>query len=168
MADASPITLKGVKHFYVQLNENEQRDNTILDLCQCVGSAPVICVETIRAGESVCATLRDASLKPLYLHGDLEQEEALKVASDFEEARAHALVIADGMKNGSTTSLVVNWDLPTRLDRYVTRVGRNAEASGKRVAINLVCPEDSAGLKALEHRYNIQIEELPEDFAQYL
>src|SRR5690606_33680300 len=93
-------------------------------------SAIIFCNQkaTVKA---LTATLLEARASALCLHGDLEQRDRDRVMAQFRNQSARLLVATDVAARGldvADLDLVVNYDLPTRLDDYVHRIGRTGRA----------------------------------------
>ena len=65
-------------------------------------------------------------------------------------------------------SLVINYDIPYKVEQYIHRIGRSGRFGRKGVSINLVTPSDAFKLKKIEEYYNTIVEPLPVDYSNYL
>ena len=65
-------------------------------------------------------------------------------------------------------SVVINYDVPTRVDNYLHRIGRSGRFGRKGVAINFATYYDIKKIKNIEQFYNTQIDVLPEDISGLL
>merc|ERR1712032_754777 len=65
-------------------------------------------------------------------------------------------------------SLVINYDLPPKMEPYLHRIGRSGRFGRKGVAINFVTSNDISMMKDIERYYNTQIEEMPMDIADLI
>merc|ERR1712224_712024 len=64
---------------------------------------------------------------------------------------------------------VVNYDIPTTMEDYLQRVGRQRSRFGSHgVALNFVTNSDVRKMKDIEKHYHIQIEEMPMDIADLI
>jgi len=65
-------------------------------------------------------------------------------------------------------SLVINYDLPHKVENYLHRIGRSGRFGRKGMAINFVTNRDVQTMRDIERHYETQIEELPADVADML
>jgi superfamily II DNA/RNA helicase len=71
----------------------------------------------------------------------------------FREGEARVLVSTDLIGRGidiQQVNLVINYDLPNSLEKYIHRIGRTGRLGRKGVAINLVTEGDSTTLSLIE------------------
>jgi ATP-independent RNA helicase DbpA len=97
------------------------------------------------------------------LHGDLLQSERDLVLAKFRNGSIRVLVATDVAARGidvATLDLVINYDLPTRFDVYLHRVGRTGRAGKAGVAISLVTSREQERIAALEQAHAMSIEPL--------
>ena len=86
----------------------------------------------------------------------------------FREGEARVLVSTDLIGRGidvQQVNLVINYDLPYSLEKYIHRIGRTGRLGRKGVAINLATEGDSTTLSLIEKEYGTKMEELPLDLA---
>jgi superfamily II DNA/RNA helicase len=86
----------------------------------------------------------------------------------FREGEARVLVSTDLIGRGidiQQVNLVINYDLPYSLEKYIHRIGRTGRLGRKGVAINLVTEGDSNTLSLIEKEYSNKMEELPLDLS---
>jgi superfamily II DNA/RNA helicase len=65
-------------------------------------------------------------------------------------------------------SVVINYDIPLKIESYIHRIGRSGRHGRKGTAINFVIGNDFKRLEDLEKYYNTHIEPLPGDVEQLL
>jgi len=71
--------------------------------------------------------LRKQNIKVAALHGKIQQHIRTKVLNDFKAGKTNVLIATDVAARGlhmKHLEIVVNWDMPSRLEQYVHRVGR--------------------------------------------
>ena len=101
----------------------------------------------------------------------IERTETVK---DFRSGKTRILITTDLLARGidiPQVNLVINYDLPPNKETYIHRIGRCGRFGKKGVAIALVKMQDQADIKNLNRMknfYNMNIDELPEDIAEYL
>ena len=65
-------------------------------------------------------------------------------------------------------SLVINYEIPYKIDNYIHRIGRSGRFGRKGLAINFVNEREMAQIKHIEKFYSTTIEQLPEDISTIL
>ena len=89
------------------------------------------------------------------LHGDMDQRDRMETLEQFRNGERTLLIASDVAARGldiHDVSHVFNFDVPTRAEDYVHRIGRTGRAGRVGVALTLVTPN--------EHKYLIALEEL--------
>lgn len=105
------------------------------------------------------------------IHGGLTQLERNKIMDNFRMGKTRVLISTDMLSRGidiQQVSLIINFDLPYKPEQYLHRIGRSGRYGRKGIAINLVTDEDYKNLRLIEKFYNTQIEEMPNNFMNYL
>jgi ATP-independent RNA helicase DbpA len=111
--------------------------------------------------DEICAALGAAKISAGKLHGELQQVERDLVLARFRNGSTRVLVATDVAARGIDVSgldLVVNFDLPTRFDLYLHRVGRTGRAGQVGSAFSLVTAAEEERIGALEQAHGFAIE----------
>merc|ERR1719375_273554 len=101
-------------------------------------------------------------------HGDMDQNSRDLIMKDFRNGISRVLITTDLLARGidvQQVSLVINYDLPNKVENYLHRIGRSGRFGRKGVAINFVTDRDVRSMRDIERHYETQIEELPSDIA---
>ena len=109
----------------------------------------------------ICTALAAAEISAGKLHGELEQVERDLVLARFRNGSTRVLVATDVAARGIDVAgldLVVNFDLPTRFDVYLHRVGRTGRAGQEGAAFSIVTAREEERIAALEQAHDIRIE----------
>jgi ATP-dependent RNA helicase len=159
------ISLEGIKQFYVAVEKEEWKFDTLCDLYDSltIAQAVIFCNKRAKV-EWLTAKMREANFTVSCLHGDLPQRERETVMAEFRSSATRVLITTDIMGRGidvQQVSLVVNYDLPTSREFYIHRIGRSGRFGRKGVAINFVAAEDERALRDLERHYRTRILPLP-------
>jgi ATP-independent RNA helicase DbpA len=110
-------------------------------------------VETLRVTNS----LYDRGFSVSDLQGDLDQRERNETLLRFANGSTKILVATDVASRGldvDDISLVINYDIPHKADKYTHRIGRTARAGSDGVAITLSTHKDNEKLQ--EYTSNIE------------
>jgi translation initiation factor 4A len=104
-------------------------------------------------------------------HGDLEPEERREILKAFKTGATRILISTDLLARGIDVhgvSLVLNYDLPRNLEKYIHRIGRSGRFGRKGVSINLIDDSEFPVMRDLERFYNCKISEMPANIADLL
>ena len=89
----------------------------------------------------------------------------------FRTASTRVLITTDLLARGidvQQVQLVINYDLPGKMQTYLHRIGRSGRFGRKGAAINFVTPSDAKYLSSIEKHFNTEINELPVDVTDLL
>merc|ERR1712146_152109 len=95
------------------------------------------------------------------IHADLDQEERSLVMRQFRSGSSRVLISTDLLARGidvQQVSLVINYDLPHKVENYLHRIGRSGRFGRKGMAINFVTERDVRSMREIERYYETQIE----------
>ena len=161
------LTLDGIKQFYIALEQEDWKFETLVELYnnieiqQCI----IYCSTKARV-DDLTKKLKDKNFTVSSLHGDMPQDSRDLIMKEFRTGSSRVLITTDLLARGidiQQVSLVINYDLPKDKEKYIHRIGRSGRFGRKGVAINFVGPSDSKFIKEIEQYYNTQIEEMPID-----
>jgi translation initiation factor 4A len=80
---------------------------------------------------------------------------------EFRTGSSRVLITTDLLGRGidvQQVNLIINYDLPSKKESYIHRIGRSGRFGRKGTAINFVTPSDAAFLIELRKYYNTQID----------
>lgn len=166
------ITLEGIKQFYIAVEREEFKLETLCDLygTMSIAQAVIFC-NTRRKTEWVADKMALKKFAVSCTHGDLSPEERTDILNKFRQGQSRVLITTDLLARGidvQQVSLVINYDLPTNPENYIHRIGRSARFGRKGVAINFVTTQDVSLLRDLERMYETQVTEMPNSIANLL
>lgn len=163
------LTLEGIKQFYIAVEREEWKLDTLCDLYDTLNIAQaVIFCNTRRKVDILTDKMRAREFTVSSTHGDVTQKERDIILNEFRSGSSRVLITTDLLARGidvHQVSLVINYDLPRNLENYIHRIGRSGRFGRKGVAINFVTQEDVRTLRELEQYYNTSIEEMPSNIA---
>jgi len=163
------LTLEGIQQFYIAIEKEDWKLGVICDLYETLTIAQsIIYCNTRRKADflHVQFTMRDFTVS--VMHAELNQEERALVMREFRSGSSRVLISTDLLARGidvQQVSLVINYDLPTKIESYLHRIGRSGRFGRKGVAINFATSRDVRTLRDIERHYCTQIEEMPADIA---
>jgi translation initiation factor 4A len=166
------ITLDGIKQFYIAVEQEGWKLDTLCDLYETLTiTQAIIYCNTRRKVDWLTDKMTQRDFTVSSMHGDMEAEKRQLIMKEFRSGSSRVLISTDLLARGidvQQVSLVINYDLPTIRENYIHRIGRSGRFGRKGVAINLVTNEDAGMLKELQQFYNTQIEEMPVDVADLI
>merc|ERR1712032_790930 len=168
------LTLEGVRQFYVAIEREEYKLDTLVELLEYLPVTQVLVYcNTRRKVDFLAREMDKRNNAVLTMHAELGQEERKLVMSEFEVGGSsrRVLISTDLLARGldvQVVPLVVNYDLPQNTENYLHRIGRSGRFYRKGVAINFVTSNDGRTLKDIERFYHTQIEEMPVDIGDII
>merc|ERR1739838_579493 len=166
------LTLEGIKQFYIAVEKEEWKLDTLSDLYETVTiTQAVVFCNTRRKVDWLTDKLTARDFTVSAMHGDMDQGQRDVIMKEFRSGSSRVLIATDLLARGidvQQVSLVINYDLPANRENYIHRIGRSGRFGRKGVAINFVTSEDVPAMKELETFYNTQIDEMPMDVADLI
>jgi translation initiation factor 4A len=166
------LTLEGIKQFYIAVEKEEWKLDTLCDLYETVTiTQAVIFCNTRRKVDWLTEKMHAREFTVSAMHGDMEQKQREVLMKEFRSGSSRVLITTDLLARGidvQQVSLVINYDLPTNRENYIHRIGRGGRFGRKGVAINFVTTDDVRMLRDIEQFYNTQIDEMPLNVADLI
>ncbi|MDR0593034.1 MAG: DEAD/DEAH box helicase [Bifidobacteriaceae bacterium] len=126
--------------------------------------AAIVFVRTRADVDEVAQALTSRGLNAAGISGDVAQRERERIVEQLRNGRLDVLVATDVAARGldvDRIGLVVNFDLPTRPEIYVHRIGRTGRAGRTGVAFTFVTPAERGRLRAIERTTGDPLTERP-------
>ncbi|KAJ3220269.1 translation initiation factor eIF4A [Dinochytrium kinnereticum] len=166
------LTLEGIKQFYIAVEKEEWKLDTLCDLYDTVTiTQAVIFCNTRRKVEWLTEQMKGRDFTVSAMHGEMTQQERETIMQAFRTGSSRVLITTDLLARGidvQQVSLVINYDLPLNKENYIHRIGRGGRFGRKGVAINFVTNQDVKMLREIEAFYNTQTEEMPLNIADLI
>jgi len=166
------LTLEGIRQFYVAIEKEEWKLDTLCDLYETLTiTQAIIYCNTRRKVDFLADQLSKRDFTISTMHAELDQKERDLVMREFRSGSSRVLISTDLLARGidvQQVSLVINFDLPQNMENYLHRIGRSGRFGRKGVAINFVTNQDVRTMKDIERYYHTQIEEMPMDIADLI
>ena len=166
------LTLEGIKQYFIDCEKNEYKFETLCDLYSLISvSQTIIYCNHYQCVEQLTRKMQENNFKVSCIHGNMDvaaREEAMK---KFRSMDSRVLISTDLLGRGidvQQVSVVINYDLPLKIESYIHRIGRSGRHGRKGTAINLINLNDTRRVKEIERYYNTVIEPLPGDVASIL
>jgi len=166
------LTLEGIRQFYVAIEKEEWKLDTLCDLYETLTiTQAIIYCNTRRKVDFLADQMQKRDFTVSTMHADLTQQERALVMREFRSGSSRVLISTDLLARGidvQQVSLVINYDLPQNMENYLHRIGRSGRFGRKGAAINFVTNSDVRAMKDIEKFYHTQIEEMPMDIADLI
>merc|ERR1711935_1202682 len=166
------LTLEGIKQFYIAVDREEWKLETLCDLYETLTiTQAIIYCNTRRKVDWLQEEMQKRDFTVSCMHGDMDQKERDIIMREFRTGSSRVLITTDLLARGidvQQVSLVINFDLPTNRENYIHRIGRSGRFGRKGVAINFITEDDSRNLQDIEKFYNTQIDEMPMNVADLI
>jgi len=165
--EADELTLEGIRQFYVKIEKEDWKLDTLCDLhkTQTITRAIIFCNYRQKM-EFLANELAKRDFTVSIMHADLDQKECDLILWKFGYDSSHVIISTDPLAcriNVQKVSLVINYDFPETMENYLHRIGRNGIFRQKGAAINFVTNQDVQMMKDVERQFHTQIEEMPMD-----
>jgi translation initiation factor 4A len=162
------LTLEGIKQYFIALNNDVQKYNTLKDIFQVISlSHCIIYCNSIKRVIDLYEAMKEDNFPVCCIHSSMDKSEREHAISDFTSGVARVLISSNVTARGidiQQVSTVINFDIPKDVHTYLHRIGRSGRWGRKGTGINFITRRDIPTLKEIEKYYNTQIEELPAQF----
>lgn len=166
------LTLEGIKQFFIGMNQEEDKFETICDIYDTLKiNQSIIYVNSKRKVQWLAEYMKENDFPVSHIHGDMQQSERDKIMADFRNGNSRVLISTDLLARGidiHQISLVINYDLPSDKENYIHRIGRSGRYGKKGVSINFVTTKDVNDMREIEKYYNTYMEEMPINISDYI
>ena len=166
------LTLEGIKQFYINVEKEEWKYPTLMDIYSLFEMAQaIIFCNKKEIVEDLQKRLADDDFAVSVIHGEMSQQDRDKIMVDFRSGTTRLLITTDLLARGidvQQVSLVINYDIPLTIENYLHRIGRSGRSGRKGVAINFVTRTEMRSLEKLQKVYDTVIEEMPTNVASFI
>ena len=158
--------LEKLQQFYVKLKE-EEKSTKLFDILDNVQfNQVIIFVNSILRCETLSDMLCKNNFPSIAIHADLPQEERIKLFDLFKDFKRRIMVATELYGRGVDflkVNTVINYDMSSKADAYVHRVGRAGRFGSKGITITFLASKDDEEVfdELLKTYPTIKAEELP-------
>lgn len=166
------LTLDGIKQFYIAVEHEEWKFDTLCDLYDTLTiTQAIIYCNTRKKVDYLTDKMKAKDFTVSSMHGDMDQRERDLIMREFRSGSSRVLITTDLLARGidvQQVSLVINFDLPTDRENYIHRIGRGGRFGRKGVAINFITLGDEQYLEDIKNFYHTEVNEMPENLADLI
>lgn len=165
LVKTNELTLEGIKQYYIALENDNQKYDTLKDIYELISvSQSIIYCNTVNRVQQLYDYMEKDDFPVCQIHSGMEKNQRIKNYEDFKLGKYRVLVSSDVTARGidiQQVSTVINYDITKDVHTYLHRIGRSGRWGRKGISINFVTKRDLALLKHIEKHYDTQIDELP-------
>lgn len=166
------LTLQGIKQYYVSVENEQQKVEVLKDIYKTISITQTIIFVNSKPKATM---LRDILEKDRYtisiIHGGMNQYERNDILDSFRTGTTRILIATDVLARGidiQQISLVINYDIPFKVEQYLHRIGRSGRYGRKGMGLNLVSANDIGALRKIETFYNTEVRPMPVNYQDEL
>ena len=162
------LTLEGIKQYYVNLDNDAMKYETLKDLFSTFSVAQcIIYCNSVSRVSDLYEAMNNDGYPVCLIHSNLDKSTRQTNYDDFRRGKFRVLISSNVTARGidiQQVSTVINFDIPKCVHSYLHRIGRSGRWGRKGIAINFITRRDYKQLKDLEQFYQTNINELPDDY----
>jgi len=161
------LTLEGISQFYVAVDSDNDKYLTLKDLFSYLTvSQCIIYCNSIKRVNDLYDIMKQDGYPVSMVHSNMDKTVRNASFTEFKTGKSRVLISSDVTARGidiQQVSIVINFDLPKCIHKYLHRIGRSGRWGRKGIGINFITRSDVQKLKEIESYYVSQINELPGD-----
>jgi translation initiation factor 4A len=158
------FSLEGIKQFYVLIEQEEGKLDTLFDLYMSLPNIQTIIYCNPRKVDWLTEQFQSRDISVTAIYEDMNPIKRDVALRDFYSGSTRVLIATDSVGRMVAAQVcTIHYDIPTKRKYYLNRIGgsRRGRFGRNKVSISLITEEDMRYLRDLEEYYCTQIEELP-------
>lgn len=168
MMKPAELNLKCIQQFYVALQDDSVKFAVLKDLFSIISTSKcIIYCNSVNRVKELYYYMAKEGFSVCCIHSSMEKTEREQVFFQFRHGDHRVLISSDVTARGidiQQVSTVINFDIPKCVHTYLHRIGRSGRWGRKGFAINFVTKTDIVEMRKIETHYDIEIQELPNNF----
>ena len=165
---AERLTLEGISQYYVAVEDDKQKYDTLKDLYSFISmSQCIIYCNSVKRVSDLYDAMYEDGFPVCCIHSNMEKSARTNSFNEFRNGKFRVLISSNVTSRGidiQQVSTVINFDIPKCVHNYIHRIGRSGRWGRKGLGINFITRRDISKLKEIETHYSCQINELPSNF----
>jgi len=162
---AEQLTLEGISQFFVALDDDKQKYETLKDLYSFISvSQCIIYCNSVKRVVDLYEAMKEDQFPVCCIHSDMDSKSRKESFEDFKLGKSRVMISSNVTARGidvQQVSVVINFDVPKCIHTYLHRIGRSGRWGRKGLGINFITRRDVYKIKEIEEHYRTQIKELP-------
>jgi len=162
---AEQLTLEGISQFYVAVDSDRQKYETLKHIYQYVSvSQCIIYCNSIKRVADLHDAMKEDDFPVCCIHSNMDKIERENSFKEFKNGKSRVLISSNITARGidiQQVSVVINFDIPKDIHTYLHRIGRSGRWGRKGVGINFITRRDIHKIKEIEAYYACEIKEMP-------
>jgi len=168
LVKAEQLTLEGISQFYVAMENDEQKYETLKDIYGMISmSQCIIYCNSVKRVNDLYEAMQTDNFPVCQIHSSMDKDERNKSYQEFKSGKQRVLISSNVTARGidvQQVSTVINFDVPSCVHTYLHRIGRSGRWGRKGVGINFMTQRDTRKVKEIEEYYHTKINELTENW----
>ena len=161
------LTLEGISQYYIYMERDYYKFDALCDLYSSFSiSQSILYCNSKRTVEFLQSKLTENNFSNAYIHGDMTLDQRKDIMLRFRTGEIRMLISTDLLCRGidvQQVSLVINYEVPYRIENYIHRIGRSGRFGRKGIAINFANDRELKMIKDIERYYSTSVEVFPSD-----
>lgn len=172
LVKAEQLTLEGIKQFYIALDDDSQKYDTLKDLYASLSvSQCIIYCNSVRRVQDLYDAMTQDGFPVCQIHSSMDKDERTRTYREFKSGSQRVLISSNLTARGidvQQVSTVINFDVPRDVNTYLHRIGRSGRWGRKGMGINFVTRREVRNIKDIEGHYQTQIDEFPSNWESFV
>jgi len=165
---AESLTLEGIKQFFVAVEDDKEKYNTLKDLYASLSmSQCIIYCNSVKRVIDLYEAMKEDKFPVCCIHSNMDKIDREKTFIDFRNGTSRVMISSNVTARGidiQQVSVVINFDLAKDIHTYLHRIGRSGRWGRKGTGVTFITRRDVIKMKEIETYYATQIDELPNNF----
>ena len=166
---AESLTLEGISQYFIALRNDHDKYDVLKDIYTYISlSQCIIYCNSIKRVTDLCESMKQDDFPVCSIHSNMEKTEREEAFNEFKNGKYRVLISSDITCRGidiQQVGVVINFDIPKCVHKYLHRIGRSGRWGRKGVGINFITRTDVEKIREIESFYSCQIQEMPANFA---
>lgn len=162
------LTLEGILQYFVAINNDNEKYLTLKNIYSFISlSQCIIYCNSVNRVIKLYEEMKADGFPVSFIHSNMDKFTREDSFKEFKSGASRVLISTDITSRGidiQQVSVVINFDLPKCVHKYLHRIGRSGRWGRKGVGINLVTRYDVDTLRTIEKHYSCEIQEMPTNY----
>jgi superfamily II DNA or RNA helicase len=165
---AEALTLDGISQYYVAVEDDRQKYDTLKDIFSFISLTQcIIYCNSVKRVSELHKAMTEEGFSVCCIHSSMDKVERDREFHNFRNGGYRVLISSNVTARGidiQQVSTVINFDITKDPHTYLHRIGRSGRWGRKGAAINFITKFDVPIMRKIESYYGISMEELPASF----